>query len=54
MHPMQRKRLRGDGSESKEQYKYNKGKRVPRRPQGSVSSEGAELPSQFRPNNEAD
>jgi hypothetical protein len=27
---------------------------VPRRPQGSVSSEGAELPSQFRPNNEAD
>jgi hypothetical protein len=27
---------------------------VPRRPQGCVSSEGAELPSKFRPNNEAD
>lgn len=39
----------GDGREEREKHKYNK--RDPRRPQGS---KGAGLPSQFRPNNEAD
>lgn len=53
MNPVLRKQLHGDGREGREKHKYNK-RKSPRRPQGSVSSEGAELPSQFRPNNKAD
>jgi hypothetical protein len=50
MHPVQRKELHEDGREGKEVHKYNRRGGVPRRPQGEV----AELPPQFRPNNEAD
>ena len=51
--PVQQKELHGDGREGKGKHKYNR-RRVPHRPPGCVSSEGAELPSQFPPNNEAD
>lgn len=51
---MQRKELHGDGREGKEQHKYNRRGGASHIGHKGVSSEGTELSSQFRPNNEAD
>jgi hypothetical protein len=54
MHPVLRKQLHEDGREGKEKHKYNKREEESRVDHKGEGSEDAELPSQFRPNNEAD